>query len=115
MLFGMVMLLKPRFPLSPVTVKNKPVIVALFAVIMTLVICMLVMFPLKVRFTVLPLSVKVDTVAFASIMGAGVGLGVDVRVQFEAPKAKSVPLSEPTYNNPSATAADDQQSEPSNW
>jgi len=112
-LLGMVMLLKPKLPLSPVTVKYKPVVVALFAAIVTLDICVLVMFPLRVRFTVLPLSVKIVTVEFACVTGVGVGFRVDVGVGvlFEEPNAKRVPSSKPTYSIPSATAEDDQISE----
>ena len=116
-LFGTVMLLKPRAPTSPVNVKNRPVVVALFTAIVTLDIWVLVMFPLKARLTVPPLPVVAETVAFAWVAGVGVGaeVGVDVGVEFEEPKAKSVPFSEPTYSIPSAMAADDQTSGPSSW
>jgi len=106
------MLLKPKLPLSPVTVK----IVSCCGV----VCCDCNVghlcagdVPLRVRFTVLPLSVKIVTVEFACVTGVGVGLRVDVGVGvlFEEPNAKRVPSSKPTYSIPSAMAADDQLSE----
>ena len=113
------MLLKPRLPLSPVTVKNNPVVVALLAAIVTLDICELVMFPLRVRLTVFPLSVAAGTVEFGCVPGVGVGdeVGVGVGVSFEEPNAKRVPSSKHTYSIPFATAADDQLSvlELSSW
>jgi len=44
--FGIVMLLKPKVPFSPVKLKDTVVVVELFVVIVTLDICEFVMFPL---------------------------------------------------------------------
>jgi ABC-type transport system involved in cytochrome c biogenesis permease component len=79
-------------------VKNSPVVVALLTEIVTSDICVLVMFPLRVRMTVFLLSVVAGTVAFGCVTGIGVGdeVGVGVEVEFEAPNAKRVPSSKPT-------------------
>ena len=98
-LFGIVMLLKPKVPISPVTMNDSPVAVALFTAIITLDICVLVMFPLRVSLTVFPLSVVAVTVAFACAAGVGVGIevGVCVGVLFEEPNAKRIPSSKHTH------------------
>ena len=71
----MVMLPKPMVPLSPVTVKDTVVDVAVwFVVIVTLDICVVVMFPLIARSTVEPLAVVAVTV-----VADGVGVGVGCR------------------------------------
>jgi hypothetical protein len=71
-LFGTVMLQKPVDPLSPVTMKDKVVVAASwFDVNVTLDICELVTFPLRVRFTVEP-PIVVTCILF---MGEGVGDG----------------------------------------
>jgi hypothetical protein len=62
--------------------------------------------------TVFLLSVVAGTVAFGCVTGIGVGdeVGVGVEVEFEAPNAKRVPSSKPTYSMPSATDTEDQLS-----
>jgi len=91
--FGIVMFPKPVVPLVPVTVKETIVEAAdWFCVIVTLLIWVLVMFPLKDRATVEPLVVIAHTVVGA-IDGAGVGIGVGfvaIEVEFEAGTGVSV-------------------------
>ena len=77
---GMVMLLKPVVPLSPVTVKDTVIVeVAGFVRIVTLDICELVMFPVSKRSTIAPLAVVAGTAADDEVgVGDVVGVGVDV-------------------------------------
>lgn len=95
--FGIVILLKPMVPLSPVTVKD--IIVELanwFSAIVALDIWKLVMLPLKARLTVPPISVLADTivpkgieegngvvVGIGGTFGLFVGVGVEIGVRVE--------------------------------
>ena len=83
-LFGMVMLLNPVVPLTPVTAKETVVVVAdWFVVIMMLVICDAVMFPVITSLTFVPLAVAVTSsvgVGVGVVLGLGVAVGVEPEV-----------------------------------
>jgi hypothetical protein len=83
--FGIVMMLKPVVPLSPVTVKDTVVELEDRVVnIVTLEIWDIVTFPLIARSTVLPLSVFALTVVSNGVEeGDGVAVGVGVLVGFD--------------------------------
>jgi len=75
------MLLNPVVPLTPVRVKETVVVSDWLVVIMTLVICELVMFPVILSSTFEPLAVVAVTfsegVGVGEVLGLGVGVGVE--------------------------------------
>ena len=71
--FGIVILLKPELPSSPVKLKDIVVLVELAVDIFTLDICEFVMFPLIAKYTVTPFSL-VAAIMVSDWCGVGDGV-----------------------------------------